>query len=146
LIIEAAFAVAARSTVARWQAQGVAVNKIKTAFVAPIYSTITLFLRTVLDQANGKIAVAYYNAAGIPQFASTTVQDPNQAAYVFGNPTSLNPCNDVYVLPRADPSLWPAIYKTPLINLVNKGGWLYQACATPSATWTSTSPTSSAPA
>jgi hypothetical protein len=128
LIIEAAFA-AARCTVARWQALGVVVNKINTAFVAPIYNTITTFPRTVLDQANGKIAVAYYNAAGIPQFASTTSQDPTQAAHVFGTPLSLNQCNDVYVLPLADPSPRPASYKTALINFVNNnGGWLYGAC------------------
>jgi hypothetical protein len=31
--------------------------------------------------------------------------------------------NDVYVLPHADSSLWPASYKTAIINFVNKGGW-----------------------
>ena len=94
----------------------------------PDLHTITSFPQTFLDQANGKIAVAYYNAAGIPQFASTTSQDLTQAAYVFGTPLSLNQCNDVYVLSHADPSLWPASYKTALINFVDNGGWLYQGC------------------
>jgi hypothetical protein len=40
LIIEAAFAAAVQSTVARWQAQGAVVNKVNTAFVAPIDNTI----------------------------------------------------------------------------------------------------------
>src|SRR5262249_61781854 len=101
-IIEAPFA-AAQSTVARWQAQDVALAKINTASVAPIDNAITSFPRTVLDQANGKIAVAYYNAAANPRFASTTSQDPAQAAYVFGTPLSLNQCSDVHVLPHADP-------------------------------------------
>jgi hypothetical protein len=32
------------------------------------------------------------------------------------------------VLPHADPSQWPASYKTALIHFVNSGGWLYPAC------------------
>ena len=93
-IIEAPFA-AAQSNVARWQAQDVAVTKINTAFVAPIENTITSFPRTVLDQANGKIAGAYCNAGTNPRFASTASQDPARAAYVFGTPLSLNQCSDV---------------------------------------------------
>ena len=72
--------------------------------------------------------MAYCNAAANPRFASTTSQDPTQAAYVFGTPLSLNQCSDVYVLPHADPSLWPARYKTTLINFVSTGGALCQAC------------------
>ena len=127
-IIEAPFAAAAQSTIAKWQAQGVVVNQISTSFVAPIYNTITAFPRTVLDLANGKIAQAYYAAAGIPQFASPANHDPTKAAYVFGTPLDLSQCNDVYVLPHADPSQWPASYKNALVNFVNQGGWLYQAC------------------
>ena len=119
---------AAQSTVARWQARGVVVNKLPSAFVAPIYNTITPFPRTVLDLANGKIAVPHYNAAGIPQSASTTFQGPTQAAHVFGTPLALNQCNAAYVLPHADPSQWPASYQTGLIYFVNNGGWLYRAC------------------
>ena len=32
------------------------------------------------------------------------------------------------MLPHSDPSKWPAGYKTALINFVDNGGWLYQAC------------------
>jgi uncharacterized repeat protein (TIGR01451 family) len=126
-IIEAPFATAAAATIAKWRAQGVVVTQITTSFVAPIYNTITAFPRTVLDLANGKIAQAYYNLAGIPQF-SGTVQDPTKAAYVFGTPLDLNQCNDVYVLPHADPSQWPASYKTSLLTFLNNGGWLFQEC------------------
>jgi hypothetical protein len=72
----------------------VVVNTLTTAFVAPISSTITSFPRTVLDLANGEIAQAGDNAVGISQFAKSTVQDPTQAAHVFGTSTSLNQCND----------------------------------------------------
>jgi uncharacterized repeat protein (TIGR01451 family) len=126
-IIEAPFAAAAAATIAKWRAQGVVVNQITTSFVAPIYNTITSFPRTVLDLANGKVAQAYYNLAGIPQFPGT-VQDPTKAAYTFGTPLDLNQCNDIYVLPHADPSQWPASYKTALFNFLENGGWLYQAC------------------
>ncbi|MBO0700434.1 MAG: hypothetical protein J2P46_18700, partial [Zavarzinella sp.] len=110
-IIEAPFAAAAAATIAKWRAQGVVVTQVNAAFVAPIYNTITAFPRTVLDRANGKIAQAYYTAAGIPQFPGT-IQDPTQAAYVLGTPLDLSQCNDVYVLPHADPSKWPDSYKT----------------------------------
>jgi hypothetical protein len=53
--------------------------------------------------------------AGIPQFASRTVQDPSKAAYVFGSPlynyntttaTGLGgPPDDVTAVPRT-PRLW----------------------------------------
>jgi hypothetical protein len=77
----------------------VVVDQITTSFVASIYNTITTFPRTVLDLANGKIAQTYYTDAGIPQYPGS-VQDPNQAAHIFGNPTDLNQCDDVYVTPR----------------------------------------------
>src|SRR5262245_48181643 len=108
-IIEAPFAAAAAATIAKWRAQGVVGTQITKEFLAPIYNTISAFPRTVLDRANGKIAQAYYNLAGIPQFPSA-VQDPTKAAYTFGAPPDLTECNDVYVLPHADPSQWPANY------------------------------------
>jgi hypothetical protein len=124
-IIEAVYA-ETQSTIARGQAQGVMVNKINTAFIAQVPNTITSFPRTVPDQVNGKLAAAHYNAAGM-RFAGTAVQDPTQAAYVFGNPKSLNQCNDVYVL-HADPLQWPASSQTALTNFVASGGWLYHVC------------------
>src|SRR5262249_53988517 len=96
--------------------------------VAPICNTITSLPRTVLNRANGKTAVACCNAAGTPRFASTTFRDPTQAAHVSATPPSPNECNDVYVLPHADPSQWPASCKTALIHFVNSGGRPYQAC------------------
>jgi hypothetical protein len=45
-IIEAPFATAAASTIARRRAQGVVVNKINKAFAAPIYNTIRSLPRT----------------------------------------------------------------------------------------------------
>src|SRR5262245_50052425 len=100
-IIEAPFAVAAASTITKWQAQGVVVTKINTSFVAPIYNTITSFPRTVLDRANGKIAQAYYNLAGIPQFPSA-IQDPTKAAYTFGTPLDRNQRTDCYLFAQPD--------------------------------------------
>jgi hypothetical protein len=88
----------------------------------------TSFPRTVLDQANGSITVPFYTAAGIPQFAIATSEDPIQAADGFGTPPSLNQCSNGYVMPHADPSLWPASYKTALINIIDNGGWLCQVC------------------
>jgi hypothetical protein len=75
----------------------------------------------------GSFIVESQYAAGIPQYAGT-IHDPSTAAYVFGNPTDLSQCNDIYAVRHADPSQWPQSYKTALNNFVNQGGRLSQAC------------------
>jgi hypothetical protein len=117
------------ATINSWKTlyPGLTVDAIGSAFLAPIYQTITSFPRTVLDAATGSVAAGYFNAAGIPQYSSA-FHDPTQAAYIYGNPSSLNSCNDIYILPHADPSKWTEAYKTGLLNFVKNGGWLFSEC------------------
>jgi hypothetical protein len=72
-IIEAHFVAAAQATIAKWRAQGVVVDQICTSFFAPIYSTITAFPRTVLDQAN---AAGTTVSEGRPQTPFARVVSP----------------------------------------------------------------------
>jgi LruC domain-containing protein/uncharacterized repeat protein (TIGR01451 family) len=106
------------------KAAGVIVDgPINTSFTAPIYSELSSWPRAVLDEDNGSIVAKYYTNAGVPT-----------SSYVLkGNPTMLTGCDDIYVLPHADPQKWVASWKTALDNYVTSGGYLWSACHAVSA-------------
>jgi uncharacterized repeat protein (TIGR01451 family) len=123
-IITAAYATEAASIIATWQAQGVIVDgPINTSFTAPIYKTISNFPNTVLDFQNGIVAQAYFANAGIP--VSTTGTYGSFNTYRFGYPSSLNACDDVYIMPHADPT-WANHLN--LIPFVQSRGAIWAAC------------------
>lgn len=130
-IIPAEYAAAAATTVGTWKAQGAIVDgPLSAGFSAPIYTTITSFPNTVLDFANGSIAQAYLTNAGIP--ASTTGTYGTSNTYRFAPPSSLNACDDVFVMPHADPT-WAN--HSNLINFVqNQRGFFWAACHAVSVT------------
>jgi uncharacterized repeat protein (TIGR01451 family) len=101
-----------------WKAQGVVVDTLAAPLTTDIYGQITSFPRAVLDSANGNLAVPYYTNAGVPA-----------SSYVVGNPTNLTVCNDIYILPHADPDRWPVLWQQDLYNfIVNDGGALWVGC------------------
>lgn len=123
-IIPPEYASQAAATVATWKAQGVVVDgPLNTGFSALIYDTITNFPNAVLDFANGSIAQAYYTNAGIP--ASTTGVYGSFNTYRFGYPSSLTSCDDLFVMPHADPT-W--IAHANLIPFVQSKGFVWAAC------------------
>jgi uncharacterized repeat protein (TIGR01451 family) len=123
-IIPAAYATDAATTVAAWRAQGVVVDgPLPSSFAAPIYTNIDNFPNTVLDSANGAITQTYFTNAGIP--ASTTGVFGSFTTYQFLPPSALNACNDVYVMPHADPT-W-AVHQN-LIPFNQSKGFIWAAC------------------
>jgi uncharacterized repeat protein (TIGR01451 family) len=123
-IIPAELALQAAATIAAWKAQGVVVDgPLTSSFTAPIYSTIDSFPNAVLDAQNGSIAQAYYTNAGIP--ASTTGTFGSFTTYRFGAPASLTFCDDLYVMPHADPA-W-ATHQN-LIPFNQSKGFIWAAC------------------
>jgi uncharacterized repeat protein (TIGR01451 family) len=123
-IIPAELASQAASTIATWKTQGVVVDGPTTSsFTAPIYATIDSFPNAVLDLQKGSIAQAYYTNAGIP--ASTTGAFGSFTTYRFGTPASLTPCDDIYVMPHADPA-W-ATHQN-LIPFNQSKGFIWSAC------------------
>lgn len=110
-----------------WQDNGngvVVVGPTVNSFTAPIYKELTSWPRAVLDDQNDQIVTPYYANAGVP---SSSYQ-------LAGNPTNLTGCNDVYVLPHADPFDWDPLWQTALINFVkNEGGYLWSGCHAVSA-------------
>lgn len=123
-IIPADLASQAASTIAAWKVQGVVVDGPTTSsFTAPIYANVDSFPNAVLDAQNGSIAQAYYTNAGIP--ASTTGPFGSFTTYRFGTPASLMSCDDLYVMPHADPT-W-ATHQN-LIPFNQSKGFIWAAC------------------
>jgi uncharacterized repeat protein (TIGR01451 family) len=123
-IISAEYAADAASTITAWQAQGVVVDgPLASGFTAPIYATITNFPNLVLDSQTGSIAGIYMTNAGIP--ASTTGAFGSFNTYRFGYPSTLTPCDDMLVLPHADPT-WANHQK--LIPFLQSQGFAWGAC------------------
>ena len=111
------------STINSWRTQGVVVDPITEQFDAFIYDDVTSFPKAVLDQNNGKIVFGYYANAGIPS-----------TSYRIALPTQLNPCDDVFVIPHADPHTWAPEQRVALDNFIrNQRGGMWAACHSPSS-------------
>jgi uncharacterized repeat protein (TIGR01451 family) len=123
-IITPEYATEALSSITAWRAQGAIVDgPLTSGFTAPIYDNITSFPNVVLDAANGSISQSYYTNAGIP--ATSTGSFGVFNTYRFGSPASLTPCDDMYVMPHADPT-W-ANHQN-LLPFVQSKGFIWAAC------------------
>ena len=98
-----------------WQSQGVVGVTTTTAVTVPVYTTIQVMPVWTLDAANGSIAQAYLTNAGIPA-----------TAYNFLTPAQLTCCNDLFVMPHADPT-WAAHGNLLTWNQTCKGA-IWAAC------------------
>jgi large repetitive protein len=114
-IIPQEYAAAAAATVAKWRALGVIVDGPTAAgLTAPVFGVLTSWPRVVLDTGKGSLAEPYYANAGIP----TT-------SYRFALPSALTACDDLYVMPHADPA-WGT--HANMRNFNNGGGFIWAAC------------------
>lgn len=78
--------------IANWESSGVVGITTTSDFYAPIERTLKYSMNWTLDQQNGQLAEDYLQRAGIPS-----------SAYNWVLPENLNCCNDVFVIPHADP-------------------------------------------
>jgi gliding motility-associated-like protein len=76
-----------------WSNQGVNIDYTTGDLTVNVTYKINFVPKWVLDKTNGGIAVSYLSAAGIPS-----------SAYSFKDPSQLGDCDDIFVLPHADPS------------------------------------------
>jgi Bacterial Ig domain/Disaggregatase related repeat/Secretion system C-terminal sorting domain len=78
--------------IAYWQTQGVVGTFSTSSFSAPVAQKISAVPRWTLDFKTGQIAQNYILNAGIPLETTNWVE-----------PQLLNSCNDIFVMPHADP-------------------------------------------
>lgn len=131
-IIPAEFAKipAIASVISTWVSSnsGLTVNCNQPAFSAPIHGKLTGFSNAVLDQQNGTIAVtAFFNPSGISSFYNAS-NPVNQNPYRIGTPLSLAACDDIYIMPHADPHLWNGPTRAAFEEFIDSSGWLFGAC------------------
>lgn len=131
-IIPAEFAKipAIASVISTWvnNNSGLTVNCNQPAFTAPIHGKLTGFSNAVLDQQNGSITVtAFFSPSGISSFYSAS-NPINQNPYRTGTPSSLAACDDIYIMPHADPHLWNSTEKAAFEQFIDSSGWLFGAC------------------
>ncbi len=81
------------STIAKWVALGVRTYTTTSSTTVPVFITMMVAPQMVLDAQNGSLAVDYLASAGIPA-----------SAYIFKTPAQLDKCDDIYVMPHADPT------------------------------------------
>ena len=99
-----------------WKAQGVITTTTTTDIPSvPIYTTLTSAPRTALDARNGIIAQAFLVNAGFPA-----------SSYYFKDPQLLDCCDDVYIMPHADPT-WATHSNLYNWNLSCKGA-IWSGC------------------
>ena len=79
--------------IATWEAKGVKGKTTVSPVVVPVYTTINYYMTWTLDEQNGQIAEEYLKSAEMPP-----------VSYQFQDPSLLNCCNDLYVMPHADPT------------------------------------------
>jgi gliding motility-associated-like protein len=102
-----------------WRAQGVIIDSTIASISLPIAFTATTPPRWAMDAQNGYIAIAYLNEAGIPA-----------TAFSYRTPNALNNCDDIFVMPHADPT-W-ANHRNLYFWNKNSKGTIWAGCHAPS--------------
>jgi hypothetical protein len=111
---------AVNTRIAYWQGQGV-VGVTNTADVnnVPVYTTLLATPRWSLDQQNGSIALPFFTNSGIPPEAHG-----GGTPAVWDTPAQLNCCDDIFIMPHADPT-WATHQRLYTWNAECKGAiWL----------------------
>lgn len=115
-IIPAAYRSAAvNARISYWQSLGVVGTTTTSPITVPVYTTLKTAPVWTLDYQNGSIAEAYFINAGIPA-----------TAYNWLTPSQLGNCNDIFIMPHADPT-WVTHSNLLTWNRDHKGA-IWAAC------------------
>lgn len=114
--------------IAYWQGQGVVGATTVSSLTIPVFKAFNIrnVPRWTMDKQNGSLAVPYFVNAGIPPSAYGGSSSAN-----WKNPADLDCCDDLFVMPHADP-IWSTHQRLLSWNLECKGG-IWAACHAPSA-------------
>ena len=111
---------AVNARISYWQTQGVVGATTSSLFYANVTYTLKYTPRWTFDFQNGKIALGFLLSAGI-----------DTAGQRKKLPSELNGCDDLFVMPHADPT-WETHKNLRAWNLNNKG-WIWAGCHAVSA-------------
>lgn len=104
-----------QTVISSWNTQGVQGTYITADISVPVYRTLTTFFpNMVLDTEEGDLVEDYFTNAGIPD-----------SAFRWDYPTGLTDCDDIFILPHADPD-WSnhgGIY-----DFIVNGGYMWAGC------------------
>ncbi len=101
---------AVNSRITYWQGQGVQGVTTSTVLTVNVTQTLTSAPFWAMDLDNGRIAIQFLTAAGIPS-----------SAYAYRTPANLTACDDLFIMPHADPT-WATHGNLFAWNLTSKGG------------------------
>ncbi len=82
----------------KWKEKGVHYITTKESLTLPVFTDLYIKPKWTLDKENGSIAVPFFRAAGIPSEAYGGNKIKN-----WKNPQELGICDDIFVMPHADP-------------------------------------------
>jgi len=126
-VIDAGYRTAAvNARIAYWQSQGVVGATTTAQLTLPVYITFLNVPRWTMDKQNGKLAVPYFVNAGIPASAHGGSSESG-----WKNPSQLDCCDDLFVMPHADP-IWGTHQRLYTWNQECRGG-IWNACHAGSA-------------
>ena len=90
---------AVNNAIALWQSRGVLGASTVAEITLPVYKTRSFAPRGTLDKSKGSIAAAYFTNASSPPAAFGGFSSNG-----WKNPSQLAACDDIFVLPHADPT------------------------------------------
>jgi hypothetical protein len=126
-IVQAEYRTAAvNARITYWQSQGVVGVTTTSPITVPVYTTVYVMPRWTLDQQNGSIATGFFVNAGIPPSAHG-----GSSSSGWKLPSQLTCCDDLFVMPHADP-IWSTHGNLYSWNL-NCNGSIWLACHSGSA-------------
>jgi hypothetical protein len=111
---------AINGVIGAWEAQGVVGNTSVSEMVLEVIKTIYYAPNWTMDKANGTLVTNYFANAGIPSSAY------GGDSANWKTPADLNACDDIFVLPHADPS-WSTHNNLYNWNQTYKGN-IWAAC------------------
>ncbi|NNC94710.1 MAG: tandem-95 repeat protein [Chitinophagales bacterium] len=108
------------AVVSSWESLGVEIDTITSAINVPVTVVFTYFPTWTLDFKSGSLAEDYFENAGIPE-----------SSYKFDFPQNLKSCDDVFILPHADPT-WATHSNLYWWNAPEDSGgvagWIWSSC------------------
>jgi hypothetical protein len=115
-------------TIAKWQTMGVVGVTTTAPITVPVFKTLSISAvpRWTLDKQNGAIAKVFFQNAGIP---ASAYGGPTSSTWK--NPADLGACDDIFVMPHADP-VWSTHGNLYDWNL-NHRGCIWLGCTAGSA-------------